>query len=1215
MLIADINGQPVHILIDSGAHVSVLPKVILDQLVDLPIQTDPRRPVKAFGGKQIYLDGPVHLNITIGGVRLRHPFYYLDAPVPAIAGYDIMRAARLVLDTHSRIVWSHHPDANQTEECSVITNQGEPVHNSTVSMTHGMSPDLGGSESTLPIRATEGTTSLVQETHPKVLDPSAPPYVPRNNGTIDDDTAATDSDYLPDHLNLLYETTVSNTKLTSTVDRQFRELLTRHEHTFAKSSTDLGYCTVLEHDIDTGDAAPIKQSPRRPPLSAGNAEDQILDEMLQTGVIQPSISEWASPVCLVRKPDGTFRFCIDYRRVNAVSRRDAFPAPEIQDALDSLRGAKHFATLDLLSGYWQLGMTDRARERSAFCTRRGLFEFVRMPFGLSGAPATFCRVMSHVMGDYLWKICLCYIDDLIIFGRTQQELLERLDMVLTRLRDYGLKVKPSKCILFRTEIKFLGHLVTSSGIQPLPEKVQSIKDWPVPRCIRDVRAYYGLVGYYRRYIQNFATIAEPLTRLTKKHTKFEWSPEADRSFKQLKQALLDAPILAFPYPDRPCILDTDSSDVAYGAVISQNVDGQERPIAFYSRVMTPAQMNYCATRRELLAAIAALQHFRHYLLNVQVVLRTDHHSLKWLRTFKRPEGILARWMETLAEFDITIEHRPGRVHCNADSLSRQACKQCWGKLPKTPWVDELQRANDCTAPLGIHALQLLPELSSETLQDLQQQDPILGLIRTWLETDHEPTMDELRECPPEGRKLIGMRQILHLVTGVLVRKDNNITQLIVPEVLRRRLFDSVHAGPLAAHLGADRTLAQLRQSYFWPGMSKDVRLWHYACDICARSKGPPPRAHATMQKVNAAAPMDLVAIDLLSGLPTAQDGSVCILVAVDYMTKWVEAYPLPNEEASTCMTALYNGFFSRFGLPAQLHSDQGRQFESKIFAELSKLAGIRKTRTTPFHPRSDGQVERFNRTLLSMLRASAHDEPDNWPSRVPAILAAYRMTPHRSTGVSPNLAMLGREVCCPFTLIAAPPDEADQLTVHYAQNFRDTMRQAHQRVRQVTQTTAKTQKSYFDSRVKAVSLNKGQLVWLYWPRPLLRQQQRKLTQLWTGPWKVIEFLTDVVVRVQHIKTNKCQTVHVDRLVHCSSMSQVILPPRPQIRRESHQGHTTPTSQRATPTPDEHQSPGTPLPTANPDDFRSTDEAISSTTLTVPLRRSGRIVRKPKRYRT
>ena len=338
--------------------------------------------------------------------------------------------------------------------------------------------------------------------------------------------------------------------------------------------------------------------------------------------------------------------------------------------------------------------------------------------------------MAHVLGDYIGKICLCYMHDVIIFGRTQKELLDRLDLVFQRLHEFGLKVKPSKCVLVRKEIKFLGHLVSAAGVQPLPDKVSAISDWPTPRCLSDVRAFYGLVGYYRRFVAGFATIAEPLTHLTRKGTKFVWSSEGDETFARLKTAMLEFPTLAFSCTDRPCILDTDSSDVAYGSVSSQLVDGQERLIAFFPRVMSPTQQNYCSTRRQHLAVISTPQHFRHYLLNVPVILRTDHHSLKWLPTFKKPEGILARWIETLSEFEITIQHRTGRVHSNADGLSRQNCKQCWGRVPKEPWVDELQRANEYADPLSLHALRLLPELSDDAVNDLQQEDSVISLLRS-----------------------------------------------------------------------------------------------------------------------------------------------------------------------------------------------------------------------------------------------------------------------------------------------------------------------------------------------------------------------------------------------------------------------------------------------------------------------------------------------------
>jgi len=347
--------------------------------------------------------------------------------------------------------------------------------------------------------------------------------------------------------------------------------------------------------------------------------------MLEGGIIQPSTSPWASPVCLVKNIDGTYRFCIDYRKVNAVSVKNAYPVPDIKNVLDNLKGSTCYATIDLLSGYWQLGMTDRARERSAFCTRRGLYEYLRMPFGLTGAPATSCRLMNRVLHDVLHKICLSHFDDVIVYARSNMELTDRIDEVLTRFYQNGLKVKPYKCTLFRTHIEFLGHIVSAAGIPPQTDKLQVIQNCPQPKCLRDVRAFVGLASYYRRFVKDFAKKAEPLTALTKKGVRFRWTDSGQQAFERLEAALLETPTLAFPYPDKPIILDTDASDIATGAVLSQIVDGQERPIAFYSRIISQAQRNYCARRRELLAVIMSMQHFRH-LLNNHVILRTDHQS-------------------------------------------------------------------------------------------------------------------------------------------------------------------------------------------------------------------------------------------------------------------------------------------------------------------------------------------------------------------------------------------------------------------------------------------------------------------------------------------------------------------------------------------------------------------------------------------------------------
>jgi len=524
-------------------------------------------------------------------------------------------------------------------------------------------------------------------------------------------------------------------------------------------------------------------------------------------------------------------------------------------------------------------------------------------------------------------------------------------------------------------------------------------------------------------------------------------------------------------------------------------------------------------------------------LGAKVILRTDHHSLKWLRTFKRPEGILARWVETLAEFDLEIEHRPGRLHSNVDGVSRPFCKQCEGKETKSRWVDELERADELTEPLGVQRASLAPEITNDEMCEMQSEDEHLGPIIAWLETSHIPTLEVLKSHSLETRQLWAQVPTVHLLDGILVRKpdENKPTiQLVVPCAIRKRLFEMTHAGPVAAHLGAQRVFCQMKMAYYWPGMKRDIQIWYSQCDICARSRGPPTRHQGRLQKVITGAPLDIVAVDILSGMPTTTDGMKYILVLTDYFTKWACAFALPDAEASTCMRAMYDGFFAQFGLPRQLHSDLGKNFEGKLFHELCQLVGINKTHTTAFHPQCDGQTERMNRTLLQMLRSTAEENPNNWPQRLPTIMSAYRMTVHRVTQVTPNMAMLGREVLFPVTLVAKPPEEPMQASVPFVRDLRDALRQAHQKVRESTQSVARVEKKYYDERSRKTQFHVGQFVWLYWPRPPVRQKFRKLQQVWTGPWRIESFKSPLVAKLRHTSRRTMQTVHIDRLVPCCS---------------------------------------------------------------------------------
>ena len=454
------------------------------------------------------------------------------------------------------------------------------------------------------------------------------------------------------------------------------DLLVKYQDVFSSSEFDIGRTTWVKHSIETGEAPPIRQCLRRSSPEQREEVERQVQELLAKGLIQPSDSPWASPVVLVTKKDGSKRLCLDYRKVNEVSRHDAYPLPRIDDSLDALGNAKYFSTLDMASGYWQVEMDKDARSKSAFVTHSGLYEWNVLPFGLCNAPSTFERLMERVLAGLRWETLLVYLDDVIVFGNTVAESVARLEAVLIRFRSAGLKLKPSKCNLFRKQVSYLGHVVSSEGIHTDPSKIEAVKDWRAPRTPKQVRSFLGLASYYRRFIRGFAEIAAPLHRLTEKMTRFEWTDECDGAFEQLKAALVSAPILSYPRAAGKYILDTDASAFAIGAVLSQEQEGEEKVIAYGSKALTKPERNYCVTRRELLAIVVFLKKYRHYVGGSQVRVRTDHGSLRWLCNFKNPEGQLARWLEVLSTFDIELEYRQGRRHQNADGLSRIPCRQC-----------------------------------------------------------------------------------------------------------------------------------------------------------------------------------------------------------------------------------------------------------------------------------------------------------------------------------------------------------------------------------------------------------------------------------------------------------------------------------------------------------------------------------------------------------
>ena len=941
---------------------------------------------------------------------------------------------------------------------------------------------------------------------------------------------------------------MSGRDLTADQTTAVAALLASFADVFSSTKGDIGRTGAVKHSIDTGDASPIRQRARRLPIHLrANAENEV-QKMLSCGVIEPSSSPWAPPVVLVKKKDGSTRFCVNYRKLNQVT--GSYPLPRIDDSLDALAGAKWFSTLDLSSGYWQVEMADSDKEKTAFTTGTGLYQFTVMPFGLCNAPATFERLMEQVLAGMSWEVLLIYLDDVIIHAKSFQDQLERLRAVLTRLRAAGLKLSPRKCQLFQRRVNFLGHIVSSDGVSTDPAKIAAVRDWPSPVSATQVRAFLGLCSYYRRFVRGFADVAKPLYKLTEKGSQFVWTEACESAFKLLKAKLTSAPVLAYPTNEVPFILDTDASNQGIGAVLSQVHQGQEEVVAYYSRSLTKEERNYCVTRKELLAVVAAVRHFHHYLYGRRFLVRSDHGALQWLLNFRNPEGQTARWLEELAMYDFDIQHRQGARHGNADALSRRPCSDCrkceraeGNELraapaePQCAAVNTRSRVDTSPAPKGEQPEQWLVGMRTAELRKAQLADDQIGIVVQWKEAEEgRPEWPSVVSYSPTVKSYCAQWDWLSLREGVLYRRWESVSgdkehwQLIVPQSLKDDVLRQVHDSPTAAHLGKKKTLGRLRERFFWSGCDRDVRRWCRECDLCASRKGPSKRPRAPMKAYNVGAPLERIAIDVTGPLPSTDSGNKYVLVVADYFTKWTEAYAIPNQEAETVAKKLVEEFVARYGVPREIHSDQGRNFESDLFREVCRLLDLDKTTTTPLRPQSDGMVERFNRTLKSMLSLFVSENQRDWDRHLPLLLMAYRSAVHETTGCTPSEMMFGRELRLPVDLLYGRPEADGSFSdpVGYADRLRDQLATVHQYARDHLKLESERQKMGYDHRLCSRIFSPGDAVWFYNPRRRVGFSPC-LQRPWEGPYLITKRISDVVYRIQKTSTSKPKVVHHDRL--------------------------------------------------------------------------------------
>jgi len=1128
------------------------------------------------------------------------------------------------------------------------------------------------------------------------------------------------------------------------------ELILEYQDVFVGPDGKVGFNTLVQHRIDTGDAQPFKSHPRKKSEIERDYIAQEVKNLLDKGYIRPSMSPWGAPVVLAKKKDGTLRFCVDFRKLNEMTKKDAYPLPRIEECLDSLNGSKYFSTMDLASGYWQVAMEAESKEKTAFTTHVGLFEWNVLPFGLCNAPATFCRMMEMVLADIVWKNCLVYLDDVIAFGDSFRNALNSLRAVFARLRKHNLKLKAKKCEFFRTEVEYLGHEVGQQGLRPSMSKIQALHDWRIPEDLTQLKSFLGFTSFYRRYIRNYSALAQPLTEKTK--GKRAWTPLDEKgiqAFRSIIDALSRRVLLHYIQPRKDFYLTTDASNYAIGAALEQVQNGERVPIAFASKTLEESRVHYCATKKELYAIVFFMRYFRGFYRGRHVWIETDHYALQWLFNFTDVDSMYQRWITEMSQYDPwEVVYIRGKDNLVADALSRrnppksvkpyrdckirhcEICSYHFRKVKRCKGTDspsdsssdedddpdhpdhqdyatwdlclvrsgqnplvysalavtrnqsrkqiENRRSNvqpprrseriaakraeiaekraesssseepspverkrthrnrvrrakykhskrmvrkvlknlrrmtsevgeessnqetpqENEAPISppvessseFHDGPKLPPQVSSTPADVESGEEDSGYESSNLDREEELALSNLKavlECYsdndwiraqkndlvisrlkallrifPERPKSDDVKGETPEIQGLLVDwyafefEDNGILcrrvrdndsatldeghlQRLVPAKWRLEMWKHMH-GTECRHLSFMKVYTTLTRHYFWYGISNDLLDWGRACLKCQKSKRGIGKGLEHLKQEFTSHRNERVAMDLVGVLPETARGNHYVLIMQDYYTKWVELTAIPNKKAITVAWAMLSSYIAHWGCPENLHSDQGNEFDAEVIQEVYRLWGIRKTRTTPFNPSSNGMVERSNRTMKSLFRAMAKDRyRTTWDEKLPLVMIAMNLVVHSTTGFAPfRLQVAGNEdMRVPGDLIFGVPNPVNR---HCYYDFVFQQKLAMQEISEIVR-----QNIYKAMAIQRAAREKG-------PLKIRRYQSGDLVLRWypphaaeklrgdpfTGPYEIVEVDPDnLIVKLRDLKS-KGRGVE-DKWIHVSSLKPVI----------------------------------------------------------------------------
>ena len=827
-------------------------------------------------------------------------------------------------------------------------------------------------------------------------------------------------------------------------------------------------------------------------LPERNAMEKYISESLASGIIRPSKSPLASGFFFVKKKNGELRPCIDYRDLNNITIKNKYPLPLLSSTFEPLEGATVFSKLDLRNAYHLVRIKEGDEWKTAFNTPMGHFEYRVLPFGLCNAPAVFQCLVNDVLRDMINVFCVVYLDDILVFSKSLTDHVQHVRMILKRLLENRLFVKAEKCEFHTDKVEFLGHIVRRGRIATDPRKTQAVREWPVPKTRKDLQRFLGFANFYRRFVRNYSTIANPLTILTSPLVNFSWGAAENEAFEKLKNALVAAPVLAYPDVSRSFVVEVDASDTGLGAVLSQKGDGGRLyPCAFFSRKLSSAERNYAVGDRELLAVHAALSEWRHWLEGAKFpfTVLSDHKNLAAIRSVRRVSSRQARWASFFARFDFVLTFVPGSRNSRADALSRVF------------EGSSDSRSSDVT---------VLPE----------------GVVVGGLEWE---VVEQVRQA------LQGCQIPARLPAG----------RLFVPTALRSKVLDWGHASRLACHPGVARSESFLRRYFWWPAMHKDIVRFVAACIPCNRAKADHAAPAGLLRPLPLPSrPWSCIALDFITGLPVSQGCSV-ILTVVDRFSKQVHFIPLKALPSAVGTARLLLQHVIRIhGIPSDIVSDRGPQFVSRVWRSFCKDLGITVSLSSGHHPQTNGQCERANQVVESTLRCLCQDRPRTWVKELPWIELAVNSMTSSSTGVSAFEAAFGYQP----PLLPQSDGSGDAPSV--LGGIRRA-RRVWRRVRAAMgRANRRSSRAANRKRRPAPHYRVGQRVWLRSRDITLPECSRKLGPRYIGPYPVVAVVNPVSVRLglpAHMKV--CPVFHVSNIrpAHSSPLSlPVSSPPAPRI---------------------------------------------------------------------